>query len=307
MRSFFQLVLAALPLAGRVACSIPASETQKDESNPLYVNAQEAFRDLLNALPEESLHAALNSLTHFREGVFESDRHGVERVHNENPPLATKLIVAAVKDLKKRQTPSNGTTSSPPASSPAPSESSSQGPAVVVPVPVTQTNGNGETEVITSSELAEPTASVPVEVTRTNAQGQTEISTETKPAIVVSTTDSRGSATVITSAVDFAPTAGQVLTTTDGQGHTFITTYTPDGGSVRSLKLITTTGPDGKPLVVTSYTYVNPAAATGTGGDNNPTGTGEKPGLQSGAANKNRAMEAAMVGGAIGGAFALWV
>lgn len=303
MRSFRQLVFVALPLVGRVACSIPASETLKVEPNPLYSNAQEAFRDLLNALPEESLHAALHSLTHFREGVFESDRHGVERVHNENPPLATKLIVAAVQDLKKRQIPSNGTTSNPPPPSQTPPESSSQGPAVVVPVPVTQSDGS----IVTSSELAEPTASVPVEVIRTNSDGQQETAMETKPAVVVSTTDAQGAPTLITSAVDFAPTAGQVMTSKDDQGHTFVTTYTPDGGSVRSLKLITTTGADGKPSVVTSYTYVNPAAASATNGETNPTGTGEKPGLQSGAANKNRALEAAMVGGAIGGIFALWM
>lgn len=319
MRSFYRLALLALPFVCRVSCADRASHTQ--DPKPLYANPNEAFQDLLNALPEESLHVALNSLTKFKDGVFESDRHGVERVHHENPPLATKLIVAAVQDLKKRQTPSNGTQSAtssqtlPPQSSeepssseaPPPSPASSQPPAVVVPVPVTTTAENGETTVVSSSILSEPTASATIVTTRTNEQGSTEVATETKPAVVFSTTDSAGSAIVTTSPVNFVPTAGEVLTTTDSQGSTFLTTYTPSGGKVSSVKLITTTGSDGKPSVVTSYTYIDPAAATQPDGGSSPseTKTG-KPGLQSGAAQRNRAMEAAILGGAVGGAFAIF-
>ncbi|KAF2252136.1 hypothetical protein BU26DRAFT_251856 [Trematosphaeria pertusa] len=337
MRSFSRLAVLALPLLGRVACEEAASPTRKSENSPkpVYANAHEAFQDLLNALPEESLHVALNSLTHFKDGIFESDRQGVERVHHDNAPLATKLIVAAVQDLKKRQTPpSNGTTSSappppestsqapppesseapPPASSEAPPPASSEAPApqssaVVVPVPIaTTTDSEGQTVVVSSEILSQPTASVAVAVTRTNAQGETEVTTETKPAVIFTATDTAGSAFLTTSAVDFAPTPGQVLTKTDSRGSTFFTTYTPGGGKVSSILLITTTGANGEPMVITSYTFVDPAQATATDANGNPaqTNTG-KPGLQTGAANRNWAADAALVGGAVGGAFAFLI
>ncbi|ORY17113.1 hypothetical protein BCR34DRAFT_61432 [Clohesyomyces aquaticus] len=211
MRSFFRIALLGLPLVGSVVAEGPASPTRETakETHPIYANAEQAFQDLLNALPEESLHVALNGLTHFKDGVFESDRHGVERVHHENPPLATKLIVAAVQDLKKRQAPqprqapTNGTetvappastsqapssqapTSQPPPSSQAPTSQappsskapssapppeSSKESAVLVPVPITTTNSAGSTIVASSAILSQPTASVAVEITRTNAQ-----------------------------------------------------------------------------------------------------------------------------------------
>ncbi|KAF2468978.1 uncharacterized protein BDR25DRAFT_304868 [Lindgomyces ingoldianus] len=315
MYSFFRLVLLGLPLVGSVVSEPAASPTK--ETHPIYANAEQAFQDLLNALPEESLHVALNGLTRFKDGIFESGRHGVERVHNENPPLATRLIVAAVQDLKKRQTPPTNGTSTQPASSQAPSSqapssnpspASSRESAVIVPVPITTTNSAGEATVVSSGILSQPTASVAVPVTRTNDQGSTIVATETKPAVIFTATDSAGSAFVTTSAVDFAPTQGQVLTTTNAEGSTFLTTYTPGGGKVSSIVLITTTGSDGRPSVITSYTFVGPAQATGTDGKPLPSGaTSVKPGLQSGAADRNRAMEAAMVGGAVGGAFALWI
>lgn len=313
MRSFYRLAVLLLPLLGRVACEDPpASPTKQDSSpSPIYANADEAFRDLLNALPEESLHVALNSLTHFQAGIFESDRHGVERVHNDNPPLATKLIIAAVHDLRKRQNPPSNVTvqstptqpsSSAPASSSAPPTSS----AVIVAVTVTTTNSKGQTTVTSQDVLSDPTASVAVPVTTTNSQGQTTVSTTTKPAIVFETTDSAGATVTATSAVEFAPTMSQVLTRTDSKGSTFLTTYTPDGGKVSSIVLITTTGANGQPSVITSYTVVGPALATGTNG--NPTGTNTaKPGLQSGAAAQNRAMEAVIMGGALGGALAFFM
>ncbi|KAF2190236.1 hypothetical protein K469DRAFT_699843 [Zopfia rhizophila CBS 207.26] len=330
MRSFHRLTLLALSLAGTVVCNEPASPTQ--ETAAINADVNQAFQDLLNALPEESLHVALNGLSKFQDGVFESGRHGVERVHNENPPLATKLIVAAVQDLKKRQqpAPTNGTqtpstpsqepssqapssnpppasSKSPPASSNPPPASSSKPPPVVVPVPVSTTNSAGQATVVSSAILSEPTVSVAVPVTRTNAQGSTIVTEETKPGVVFTATDSAGQAFVTTSAVDFAPTPGQVLTTTDERGSTFLTTYTPDGGKVSSVVLITTTGADGRPSVITSYTFVDPAAATGTDGKPLPSGASTaKPGLQSGVANAygvNWGVEAVIVGGAV----ALWI
>jgi hypothetical protein len=289
----------------------PASETSRAAAKqPLYANPQEAFRDLLNALPESSLRAALNSLADFRPGIFESDRRGVERVHDENPPLATKLIVAAVHDLNKRQGgPSNATvTPSPPpnSQSPTPSPSkqpeeskqpeSSRPPAVDIPVTVTQTDEEGKTTVVSSHILSEPTASAVVTETLTDDDGSTFLTTATKPAVVVETTDSAGSVRKTTSAVNFAPTPGQKITTTNDQGSTFITTYTPGGGRVSSIKLITTTGEDGQQSVVTSYTYVDPVQ-TGSGGEQQPGGGGQ-PGLQNAAAK---------VGGTVGVALTLLI
>jgi hypothetical protein len=345
MRSFLRYTLLALPLLGGVVAEQPSTQTS-DASNSIYANAQEAFQDLLNALPEESLQAALNSLTKFKEGVFESHRRGVEHVHNSSPALATKLIVAAVQDLKKRQVPapSNGTTpvvqpsqtpdqpsSTPqqstlqqstvqdPTSSEAPPASTEQQtsaapPAsiapsttadrpVVVPVEVTTTNNVGSTVIQTSEVLSQVTASVEVTVTRTttNSRGSTVAVTtqEVRPAVVKTTTDSRGSSIAVTSAGNLAPTRGEVLTTTNAQGSTLLTTYTPGGGKVSSVKLVTTTDAEGRPSTLTSIIEVDPTDVAGNGeaasGGASATQTG-KPSVQSGSANKNHAAVAGLAG-----------
>jgi len=64
---------------------------------------------------------------------------------------------------------------------------------------------------------------------------------------------------------------------------------------ISSVKLITTTGADGKPRTITSYTYVDATA--------NPTPTG-KPGLQNGAGKQTTAFE---VAAACAGALALFL
>jgi hypothetical protein len=374
MRSFLRYTLLALPLLGGVVAEQPSTQTP-DPSNSLYANAQEAFQDLLNALPEESLQAALNSLTKFKAGVFESHRRGVEQVHNSSPALATKLIVAAVQDLKKRQVPapSNGTapvqtSQTPEQSSQAPEQTSqtpeqtsqtpeqtSQAPEqtsqtpdqpsssaqqptqqdatssqaapastkqqtsvaapattapstpsnrpVVVPVQVTTTNNVGSTVIQTSEVLSEVTASVKVTVTRTttNNRGSTVAVTtqEVRPAVIRTTTDSRGSSVAVTSAGNLAPTRGEVLTTTDAKGSTFLTTYTPGGGKVSSVKLLTTTDAEGRPQTLTSIIEVDPTDVPGNGdaasGGAGATQTG-KPSVQSGSANKNNAALAGLAG-----------
>lgn len=314
MLSFSRLAVLALPLFGTVFAEEPASPTKDAaQSNSIYSSAQEAFHDLLNALPEESLQAALSGLKDFQQGVFETHHRGVEQVHNANPALATKLIVAAVQDLKKRQIPSNGTSASPPPPSSAlpPTESSAAAPtsnappaettttdrAVIIPVPQTTTDAQGQTVVQTTSILSQATASVPVTIVRTNAAGAPVTTTENRPAVIRTTTDSAGRASVITSAAQFAPTAGEVRTETDGSGRTFLTTYTPGGGKISSIKLITTTGADGKPSTVTSYTFVDPAEQTGSSAT--AAGTG-RPGLQSGAAEvRSFGLGYAVIGGAV--------
>jgi hypothetical protein len=334
MRSFSTLAVLALPLFGSVFAEQAVSPTKEGEqTSSIYSSAHEAFQDLLNALPEESLQAALSGLKGFKSGVFESHHRGVEQVHDRNPALATKLIVAAVQDLKKRQNPSNGTTpivAPPPAetsvqtpaesNAPPPQQSSNAPPpantpasnppaqtttaterAVIVNVQQTTVNQQGQTIVQTTSVLSQVTASVAVTVTRTNAQGSPTVVTEQRPAVVRTVTDSQGRVTTTTSAAQFAPTAGEVRTETDGSGRTFVTTYTPGGGKISSIKLITTTGADGKVGVVTSYTFVDPQAMP-TQVNQAPSGTQGRPGLQTGAAvaNKNlRGVGYAVVGGAL--------
>jgi hypothetical protein len=261
-----------------------------------------------------------------------------------SPALATKLIVAAVQDLKKRQVPapSNGTTpvvqpsqtpdqpsSTPqqstvldPTSSEAPPASTEQQtsaapPAstapstttttadrpVIVPVEVTTTNNVGSTVIQTSEVLSQVTASVEVTVGRpaTNSRGSTVAVTtqEVRPAVVRTTTDSRGSSIAVTSAGNLAPTRGEVLTTTNAQGSTFLTTYTPGGGKVSSVKLLTTTDAEGRPSTLTSVIEVDPTDVAGNGeaasGGSTATQTG-KPSVQSGAANKNHAAVAGLAG-----------
>ncbi|CAG5180826.1 uncharacterized protein ALTATR162_LOCUS9452 [Alternaria atra] len=382
MRSFCQLAVLALPLFSTAVAASP--NKQADHPKTIYASAQEAFQDLLNALPEESLQAALSGLKDFKNGVFESHHRGVEHIHSEDPALATKLIVDAVNDLKKRQAPSgNGTTtvieSTPPQTSEqAPPQTSEAPPPVETTVtqvqtqqgstvtqvqtqtqqqtqqpsqtqqtqqteqtqqtsdattvnspPATITNTqqqtitqdgttivqtatqttttqqrpaiitveatetqDGTTIVRTTQVLSEVTASVPVTRTLTNvAGGSTVVRTETqnRPAVIRTTTDSAGRTTVTTSAANYAPTAGEVQTETDEAGSTFLTTYTPGGGLVSSIKLITTTDSEGRPSTMTSYTFVDPIQATATGGSNGGDTT-ESPTVQSGAAVKNGAV-----------------
>jgi hypothetical protein len=340
MLSFSRLALLALPLFGSVVAEGPTPPTK--DVNSIYSSAHEAFQDLLNALPEESLQAALRGLKDFKDGVFETHHRGVEQVHNNNPALATRLIVAAVQDLKKRQNPSNGTTSAAPpppqqsSAQPPPAESSAAPPAqqssaappapassagnnnpppaetttttadrpIVVTVQQTTTNSVGETVVETTSVLSQVTASVAVTVTRTNQAGQTVTATENRPAVIRTTVDSQGRTATVTTAAQFAPTAGEVRTETDAGGRTFVTTYTPGGGKISSVKLITTTGADGKPSTITSYEFVDPAQTPPPNNNNGGSPTTGKPGLQTGAAVRNGVWGYMVAGG---GALALFV
>ncbi|KAF2126379.1 hypothetical protein P153DRAFT_297919 [Dothidotthia symphoricarpi CBS 119687] len=319
MRSFYSLALLAAPFF-----SLAVAE-DAGQANTIYANAQEAFHDLLSVIPEESLQAALTSLGKFKEGVFESHHRGVEHVHNSNPALATKLIVAAVQDLRRRQV-NNGTapaqTSATPEQSTQAAQSRQESQAaqtttartttttdrvVLLPVEVTTTNTLGSTVVQTTEILSQVTAQVAVTVTMTNSQGATVTAVESKPAVIVTTTNSVGSTVTETSTANFAPTVGEVMTSTDSSGSTFLTTYTPGGGKISSVKLITTTGSDGQIGTITSFAYIDATATGAQAGDGaEQTPTTARPGLQSGAARKNSAFEYAVVGG-LGGAFALFV
>ncbi|XP_014559088.1 hypothetical protein COCVIDRAFT_92803 [Bipolaris victoriae FI3] len=341
MRSFCQVAVMALPLFSAIAAAEPKDVA--DHPKTIYATAQEAFQDLLNALPEESLHAALSNLKDFKNGIFESHHRGVENIHSNNPALASKLIVDAVNDLRKRQTPSNGTNSATTASNPPESiqnstpvpttsdnlqpETSSAAPPppppgsseasadttqqqtttavstttqerpAIIPVENTVTK-DGKTIVQTTEVLSEVTASVAVTVVRTNTAGSTVTETENRPAVVKTTTDRAGRTTVTTSAVNFAPTAGQVTSTTDSRGSIVLTTLTPGGGLVSSIKLITTTDAQGRQSTMTTYAFVDPVQATGAANSPNAPGN-DKPSLQTGAAVANGAQYAAVGLGAL--------
>ncbi|KAF2197285.1 hypothetical protein GQ43DRAFT_215654 [Delitschia confertaspora ATCC 74209] len=258
MRSLYHAAILSLPFFGVVLAQNAPSPTNEDD--------KQGFQDLLNALPEESLHAALHGhIPTFQDGIFESSRHGVKRVHDKNPGLATRLIVAAVQDLRKRQAPeTNGTTSadtpssqtptqlppstpastptSIPASSPAqssappasntpvatPSESRTQNPPPSSSTPV-DSSSEDEKPTPTPEPTPETTVEVPVTIT---SEGKTITSAQTVPAVIRTTTDSAGKSITTTSAVTEtpAPTTKEVRTTTNSKGSTFVTTVTPGGG-----------------------------------------------------------------------------
>jgi len=296
MFSIHKSLFLVLPLLALVLAQASPEPSSGPETIAKKVDLNKSFQDLLNALPEESLHTALhNHHPKFQDGIYEHDRTAVEKVHSEDPSLATRLLSAAKVELIRRQgnntIPSSATTSSP--------------PPVVVPVSITTTDSAGSTIIASSSILSAPTLSVAVEITSTNAAGSTIVATTAAPAVIFTATNAAGSSFLTTSTVGYAHTSGQVLTTTDAKGSTFITTYTPDGGEVSSVLLITTTGKDGHPVTLTSYAYVG-ASKTGTAqtpGQVTGTNTG-KPGLQTGAASVvtgRWGFEAlAVVGGAVG-------
>jgi hypothetical protein len=156
-----------------------------------------------------------------------------------------------------------------------------QRPAII-PVQETVTQ-DGSTVVRTTRVLSQVTASVAVTIVRTNPGGNTVTQTEQRPAVIKTTTDSAGRTTITTSAANYAPTAGEVQTEINEQGSTFLTTYTPGGGLVSSIKLITTTDAEGRPSTMTSYTFVDPIQATQTAGGNDGGKTGN-PSVQTAAA-----------------------
>merc|ERR1711881_215895 len=247
------------------------------------------FQELLAVLPAESLHAALHKHhDKFQDGVYEHDRIAVEKVHNEDPGTATKVLAEAALHLLKRQngtepaptTTRTTTTAAPPpqtttsrSSTVTPSEDSQTD--VIVPIDVSTTNSQGQaTTLRTSAVVATATVSVERPVTVTNEQGSTVTRTTNVPAAIVTengrvTTSPvqtfRPSQVDPTRAVDVTTTnsrgrtvvlpsvtPGAVVTATDDEGGVFVTTYTPDGGVVESLVEVRTTLPNGEVSTITS-------------------------------------------------------
>jgi len=300
------------------------------------------FQELLAVLPAESLHAALHKHhDKFQDGVYEHDRIAVEKVHNEDPGTATKVLAEAALHLLKRQngtepaptTTRTTTTAAPPpqtttsrSSTVTPSEDSQTD--VIVPIDVSTTNSQGQaTTLRTSAVVATATVSVERPVTVTNEQGSTVTRTTNVPAAIVTengrvTTSPvqtfRPSQVDPTRAVDVTTTnsrgrtvvlpsvtPGAVVTATDDEGGVFVTTYTPDGGVVESLVEVRTTLPNGEVSTITSFAVV---AADTAGAEASSTGS---PRLQSGASStrisgRSLAFEVAvLLCGFIGGAVLL--
>jgi len=296
------------------------------EPSDLSVDRHAEFRELLEALPEQSIHAALQDHLHpkYRDGVYEHDKSALEAVHSDNPPLATRLLAVAALDLIKRQNGSAPTSTSTTNADTTPPPSTSSTP-VVVPVTVSSTNSAGSVVVSTSSAVAAASTSVVVPITTTNAQGQTITTSSNVPAVVVvsngvaslspvpvytpattpsngvydvTTTDQFGN-TVVLSSVH----SGQTVTTTDAKGSTFVTTFTPGGGHVSSLVLETTTLSNGKKSTITSFAPATGGGATQTG----PAGSSGSPHLQNGAPVQKRVSKpaVALIGGVVGAAILL--
>jgi hypothetical protein len=251
-----------------------------------------AFRNELKTLPESSINAALraNLPQLYKEGMFECDSSALEAVHRTNAPLATQLLMAARYELLRRQAGplglNNTTTSTTPTvvggtssttqAPPAPPTTSSNN-AVIIPIVLSSTNAAGSVQATTIPVLASASTSVPLTLTSTNAAGSPVFVTTNVPAVLV--TDSAGQI-VTTAPVPTLNSNGDiVLTTTNAQGSTFVTTITPSGGVVSSEVLITTTLPNGAKSTYTSFAIV-PAAATESA---NPklqgSGTRERPRL----------------------------
>jgi hypothetical protein len=295
------------------------------------------FQALLNALPAESLHIALHKHANdkYQDGVYEHDRLAVEKVHKEDPSTATRVLAEAALHLINRRSTSNETTTTATSTSTTTEASTTKTTTatstivtttsasqtdVIIPVEVETTDSDGSTSTLTTSAVGSATVSVVQTVTTTNSKGKTVVASTTVAAAVVTqangqvttspvpvytpskaattpidvtTTDSSG-ATLVLSSV----TPSQVITATDAKGSTFVTTFTPGGGSVSQLVLKTSTLANGQATTITSFAVVGAetaaAGASGTAG----------PHLQNGGDSfRSRSFGAealAIVGGAFG-------
>ncbi|TID18750.1 hypothetical protein E6O75_ATG05871 [Venturia nashicola] len=339
MPSLLSLLVASLSLASiSISQAVPKpSPTLHGQVGPAAFN----FQELLEALPEESLHAALHKHLDgkFTDGAFEHDRDAVYAVHDEDAPTATKVLAEAALDLIRRQN-SNSTavaaTSSVPLTSttrttdgstvvaPATSVSTTAttpAPVIVTSLTLTTTDSAGSATVVTTSAVVAASVSKEVTVTTTDSSGSTVTQATSVAAQVVT---SNGQPTTVTaSTVNIAApqtisttdnagnsvvltgaVAGATLTATDARGSTFITTYTPGGGVVQSLVLETTYLPDGQLTTITSFAVVEQQTATASAAS-----ASSSPKLQNGADSmKSRGMGAeavVMMGGALGMALLL--
>ena len=260
MPSIRSIILSALSIAPLVL-----SQSQPEPSANRPGQATFDFQELLNALPEESIHAALHKHANdkFQDGVYEHDRHAVEQVRNEDPGIATRVLAEAALDLLKRQnsnttvvttttaqdsTTQVQTTTTQGGVGQAPTSTSTSDTAVVVPIQVPTTDSAGSTTVVTTSVVASASVSVVQAVTTTNSKGSTIVTSSTVAAAVVTQANGK----VTTSAVPVfvnTPTSAATkpvdVTTTDKAGNTVVLS------KVTSGQVITTTDGKGSTFVTT--------------------------------------------------------
>ncbi|KAL8823253.1 MAG: hypothetical protein Q9191_006027 [Dirinaria sp. TL-2023a] len=316
MLSLQQLVPISL-LVALLTTSAVAQVPEQTEPNKQAQSDLEEFERLLDQVDPPSLHAALHDYSpkKFDHGMFEKDRTAAEYLHRDDASLASSIV-----SLAKRQTVSNGTASiaSPPA---GPSTSTSPAAGVSPSTPASPVPQGGSSQTTTSPNA--PTSSP-------NAPGSV---TTTSPVVAGGSTPANAGGTSTTSAgAGGNLTPGQVVTTTNAQGVTIVSTV---GGGVRTLppsnnagqttsttaadkntkssqtttSRRTTTLPDGSKSTVTAVTVVpapgvDDSSPSGTAGVGTATGTSPgAPGLQTGIATRTGSVGREMMmvlGGAVG-------
>ncbi|MCJ1340980.1 hypothetical protein MMC09_006276 [Bachmanniomyces sp. S44760] len=341
MHTIRSFVLASFFLSSLVF-AVPSQSSEEIEE--AFLDLQE-FQELLGKVDPTSLHSALHDYSpkKFQHGVFEEDRAAVEAMHHDDPPLAASIVSIAKRDNSNTTTvpttvatpsssaidmPMSAVTYAPlrPTTTVLPNNAG-QSSSPMFPTPVPQSGPTPPIETSPTSELP------PVTTTSTSTAP-----TSSAPGSSVSIPSGPGP--VVTSSTSSSVTSGQIVTTTNAQGITVVSTV--DGGVVtlglngsslpaksgkpssttsfsfsnssgsRSTSLQTTTLPDGSQSTVTAVTVVQPVggATTATDGSGGTaTGTaGGSPALQSGLAPRSRGLgweAVGVLGGAIGFAILL--
>ena len=196
MRSAPCIVLLALSAVPSAFCN-PGPVPGADVDN---------FQKLLDEVEPAKLHSALHDVSpkKFRDGIFSKDRTAVEALHRDDANLASSIV-----ELAKRQ--DNGTSPAVPVSSPSTVEpAAGSTPSVATPAPVGPTTANAGSTTNAGS--------TPVTVVSTSTSPNGATATSTPPS------ESSGSA---------LPTAGELITTTNAEGFTVVTTV---GGGVQTIK-----------------------------------------------------------------------
>ncbi|KAI4110334.1 MAG: hypothetical protein LQ339_001501 [Xanthoria mediterranea] len=321
-------ILAGL-LLGLVTVAIAGDSYQKSVDKEAVSDIEE-FSKMLEQVDQQALHAALHDYSpkKFKHGMFKEDRTAVEAIHREQPSVASTIVAKA----KRQDIPSNGTApASTPADNPSPttplpedpsdtaspppdSGSTDAGPsasvsAVATPDPISPVLGStleGGSATPTVSAGGSPDQT-PATATAGNSEGSAEPTSAEGGANPTTTPSS-----AFTGGSTPSLTAGQVVTTTNAEGITIVSTVgggyvtlsrssnggasSPTTGSVRttrrasstSVVLQTTTLPDGSQSTVTAVTVVpgaGDASATPTGeagAQGGSTEGGSNPALQSG-------------------------
>lgn len=303
---------------------VNAGDTQQKPQDKQREADLEEFGKLVDQVDPRSLHAALHDYSpkKFKHGMFKEDRTAVEAIHRDHPSLASTIIAIA----KRQDIPSNGTvpsnppTTTPVAESPTNAGESPTTAAVVTPVPIGPVEGSvietpGNPGTSTTAVGGSPNGP-PDTVTSTSTSPNGVIGGGSTPTTIPGADESFSAA--ITSAAGAIPTltAGEVITTTNADGVTIVSTV--GGGYVTlsrsthsrsptsitsssrntrrtsstSVVLQTTTLPDGSQSTVTAVTVVpgsDGAAATPSGEAGAQGGSGTQasdPALQTGVARK---------------------